>query len=521
MNLHPLARVCLAGLVLLAAAFAQQPTTVIVNTSGGGGGGGGGSQYSAASATYAAGTYYFPPAGGAPANASRTAVQVAQGSAGAVSNFAISFLPALGAGVTAVVTVYDGATGTATTCTATATGGCTDITHTSAYNAGDALSVQMVTSGGSYTGIIAFNFGTGQAGPAGPAGATGATGATGPTGPTGPAGSTGAAGANGLPFSYVGPFSGAPGSPSANDTMLFTGVATTGQCPPAATGPNYATCTWSGSAYVPSTAGGGGGILFSGDPNLGIVPCPANAGNSTALGYDYTNNNKWICNYNGTTTTAWEMVPTSIGTGPYWISGVTGSVNIAAASARPLTPADGYLFCASDTSAFTAYSAVKGWGGTLNASGHAVAVFTGTGLNYYLPGSCTPFTGGHSIVGQFGSIDNTTALTAGTTTAVCDTALYAGTIYAWAAFVSPSGATATFKVWQNTSATALPAVSNSINTSGIGISSNTKVYSTTLTDFIAPSGGTALVVQAGDNVCVNLSAVSGSPMYAAVKVYYQ
>ena len=223
MNLKPLARACLAAILPLAA-FAQQPTLPI--GAGGGAGGGGGSQYSTPSATYTAGTYYFPTGGGAPANASRTAVQVTQGAAGAISNFSISFLPALGGGVTATVTAYDGATPMATTCTATATAGCSDTAHTSAYAQGDATSVQMVISGGSYTGIVAFVFGTGQAGPAGATGATGAAGAAGATGPTGPTGSTGPTGPAGS--------TGATGSAGAAGATGATG-------PTGPTGPTGAT----------------------------------------------------------------------------------------------------------------------------------------------------------------------------------------------------------------------------------------------------------------------------------------
>jgi hypothetical protein len=298
MNSNPLVRVCLAGLALLAAAFAQQPTTVIVNTNGGGGGGG--SQYSAAPATYAAGTYYFPPAGGAPANASRTAVQVVQGSAGAVSNFAVSLLPPLGAGVSAAVTVYDGAAGMATTCTATASGGCTDITHTSAYNAGDALSVQMVTAGGSYTGIVAFNFGTGQAGPAGAAGQS-VTATVESPGVNCAAGGVKLVSASGTNYACNGA-AGTNGSAGTNGTNGTNGQSVTVTVESAG-----ANCTYggeklvsaNGTAYVCNGAPGSGGagivtlVTQAGAPS---GACSAPSSSNLALSFDTTNSVLYYCN---------------------------------------------------------------------------------------------------------------------------------------------------------------------------------------------------------------------------------
>ena len=73
-------------------------------------------------------------------------------------------------------------------------------------------------------------------------------------------------------------------------------------------------------------------------------------------------------------------------------------MNLDLAANRPATPADGYLFCATDTGNFTQYSTILGWSGTLNATGHAVAAFTGTGLAYYLPGSCTATGGGGATI---------------------------------------------------------------------------------------------------------------------------
>ena len=51
--------------------------------------------------------------------------------------------------------------------------------------------------------------------------------------------------------------------------------------------------------------------------------------------------------------------------------------------------------------------------------------------------------------------------------------------------ISVDSGTATVKIWKIATGTAIPTVSNSINTSGVAISTGTSVHSTTLTDFTA------------------------------------
>lgn len=77
----------------------------------------------------------------------------------------------------------------------------------------------------------------------------------------------------------------------------------------------------------------------------------------------------------------------------------------------------------------------------------------------------------------------------------------AGSITAWS-FVVDAG-TATVKVWKIASGTAKPTAANAINTSGVAISSNTAVRSTTLTDF------TTTTVTANDIFAFNIEAISG------------
>lgn len=91
---------------------------------------------------------------------------------------------------------------------------------------------------------------------------------------------------------------------------------------------------------------------------------------------------------------------------------------------------------------------------------------------------------------------------------------FACTIQGWNASVAPSG-TATFKVWKIATGTVIPTVSNSINTSGVGVSSGTSVKSTTLSDF------TATTVSPNDIVIISMTAVTGSPTSATFGVQCQ
>jgi len=82
------------------------------------------------------------------------------------------------------------------------------------------------------------------------------------------------------------------------------------------------------------------------------------------------------------------------------------------------------------------------------------------------------------------------------------TAPFAGEITAWN-IVADAG-TCTIKVWKIASGTAKPTSANSINTSGVALSSGTAVHSTTLTDF------TSTTVTAGDIFAFNIEAISGA-----------
>ncbi len=92
------------------------------------------------------------------------------------------------------------------------------------------------------------------------------------------------------------------------------------------------------------------------------------------------------------------------------------------------------------------------------------------------------------------------ALTAGATTTRYFTVPYACTIAAWNILVDAG--TVTVKVWRKATGTAIPTSSDSINTSGLSLSSGTAIHSTTLTDF------TSTVISANDIIGINLSAVA-------------
>lgn len=77
-----------------------------------------------------------------------------------------------------------------------------------------------------------------------------------------------------------------------------------------------------------------------------------------------------------------------------------------------------------------------------------------------------------------------------------------GTITGWS--LNVDSGTVTVKFWKKAAGTAVPTVSDNINTSGVSLSSGTHVRSTTVTDF------TTTAVTAGDIIAVNISALTGT-----------
>lgn len=102
------------------------------------------------------------------------------------------------------------------------------------------------------------------------------------------------------------------------------------------------------------------------------------------------------------------------------------------------------------------------------------------------------------------TIFNPSGLASGTSSASWDleTVPFGCTIVAYD--LSIDAGTITVKFWKIASGTAIPTVSNSISTSGVGISSGTHVHSTTLTDF------TTLSVTQYDIMIMDITAVTSA-----------
>lgn len=94
------------------------------------------------------------------------------------------------------------------------------------------------------------------------------------------------------------------------------------------------------------------------------------------------------------------------------------------------------------------------------------------------------------------------AISAGNTATAYFTSPVNCTITAYDLTLQPSGGTVTVKFWKVASGTAAPTSANSINTSGVGISTGTSVHSTVLSDF------TSTAVTAYDRIAMNVTAAS-------------
>lgn len=98
------------------------------------------------------------------------------------------------------------------------------------------------------------------------------------------------------------------------------------------------------------------------------------------------------------------------------------------------------------------------------------------------------------------------ALTVASTTTDYVTVPFGCTVNAYSLALAPSG-TVTVKFWKIASGTNIPTVGNSINTSGVSISSGTAAHSTSLGDF------TSTTITANDILAMNVTAVSGATSF--------
>lgn len=110
------------------------------------------------------------------------------------------------------------------------------------------------------------------------------------------------------------------------------------------------------------------------------------------------------------------------------------------------------------------------------------------------------------------SIYNSAGLASGTTEAsyaLIPDIPFACTINSYALGLAPSG-TVTVKFWKVAGGTAIPAVGNSISTSGVSISSGTRIQSGTLSDF------TTTAVAAHDQIVMDITAVATATLVTGV-----
>lgn len=103
-----------------------------------------------------------------------------------------------------------------------------------------------------------------------------------------------------------------------------------------------------------------------------------------------------------------------------------------------------------------------------------------------------------------GAPDGAALSAAATTTAYISDVPFACTIVGYV--LSADAGTATVKFWKASDGTAIPTSSGSINTSGVSLSSGTRVRSSTLTDF------TTTAVSAHDMLAMNITAVTTAKM---------
>lgn len=179
-------------------------------------------------------------------------------------------------------------------------------------------------------------------------------------------------------------------------------------------------------------------------------------------------------------------------------SGVTNIATTGPITGGPITTT-GTIACAT---CVTAASALTSGQILAGGGGQAIAVSNLTG-DVTTSGSMTTTLG--SAFKQRGlsfsiGIPGGSALTAASTTTDYLTVPFACTISAYN--LNIDAGTITVKFWKVATGTAIPTSGNSINTSGVGISSGTAIHSTTVSDF------TTTTVTANDIMAMNVTAVA-------------
>ena len=148
--------------------------------------------------------------------------------------------------------------------------------------------------------------------------------------------------------------------------------------------------------------------------------------------------------------------------------------------------------------------------GSTSGISKIIAPATGGGVVTLCTGACTVATTAVTGPGGFGFIFGDpagSALSAGSTTTVYVTVPYACTITGWD--INVDAGTATVKFWRKATGTAIPTSSDSINTSGVAISTGTSVHSTTTSDF------TSTAVAAFDIIAANITTIATAKYLSA------
>ena len=261
-----------------------------------------------------------------------------------------------------------------------------------------------------------------------------------------------------------------PNAATAGDLLTATGTNAVGSVADVATGQ---VLTSGGVGVVPA---------YSGSPTLsGTVTATAFSTNGASTGQ---------LSLSGVTSGTAIIKPQDVaGTPTLTLGTSSGTPAVTASSPLGITTATGNATCATCVTSTSPGAGIAHFAGSTQdvTSSAVVAADVAT----VLKARAIPFT--------IGAPDGS-ALTVASTTTDYVTVPFKCTISAYNLLIDAG--TITVKFWKVATGTAIPTVSNVINTSGVGISSGTAIHSTTVTDF------TTTAVAANDILAMNVTAVA-------------
>lgn len=283
------------------------------------------------------------------------------------------------------------------------------------------------------------------------------------------------------------------GTTALNGTLIYCSDCT-GANPVAGSGTGVVARRENGAWNGGGASGGSGTVTVVAAGNLTSTAIVTGGGSQTAQTPSSLATVDSSGNIAGTSITTGSAPPSvTAGTGGVWFCNEgTGP------SAGPATGVDG-LVCDSTQHGIMANFNNGGYlplvqGPATNTSGN-LAKFSGTNGGKLVDGGANA----HAIAFAIGDPGGS-AITAGSTATAYVTVPFACTITAWNLLVDAG--TVTVKFWKIATGTAIPTVTQSINTSGVAISSGTAIHSATLTDFTSTS------VALNDIVAMNVSTVA-------------